>query len=55
MIKGYTKEKTVHQLVKKGYTKAHIANSKKIKFKGANAPQQIGQQDNDNNAESMRN
>lgn len=41
MIKGYQskrKPKLIHHLVKKGYTKAHQANSKKAKFKDAKNP-----------------
>lgn len=54
MIKGYSKKsKKIHDMVKKGYTKAHIANSKKAKFKGVDAPAQIGLQNNDNNATTM--
>lgn len=55
MIKGYKpKTKKVHDMIKKGYTKSHIANSRLARFKGNDAPQQIGQQDNDNNAKSMK-
>lgn len=54
LIKGWSKKpQPVNNMVKKGYTKAHIANSKKKKFKDAKAPAQLGQQNNDNNAKSM--
>lgn len=54
MIKGYNQQAAaVDSLIKKGYTPAHKANSKKKKFKGAKASAQIGQQSNDNNAKTM--
>lgn len=60
MNKGYSPPtKSIHDMVKKGYTKTHIKNAKNKKFKGFKSPStlnkgfQPGLEEGDNNIEEQ--